>query len=65
MSRTTQSAHREKIMPRLAGVTVSIIAKALKVSETYAAKVRKGQFVPHPMHWQALANLVGGPKVLD
>lgn len=54
----TQSSYREMILPRLAGVTVPILAQALNVSEPYAAKVRKGQHVPHPMHWQALAELV-------
>jgi CRISPR-associated endonuclease Cas1 len=55
----TQSSYREMILPRLSGVTVPTLAHALKVSEPYAAKVRKGQHVPHPMHWQALAGLVG------
>lgn len=55
----TQSAYREMILPRLGGVTVPAIAKTLRVSEPYAAKVRKGQHVPHPMHWKALAQLVG------
>src|SRR6516162_6519226 len=61
----TQSAYRDKILPRLANVAVTEIAKTLAASETYASRVRKGQQVPHPMHWEALANLVGGPKVLD
>jgi CRISPR-associated endonuclease Cas1 len=55
----TQSSYREKILPRLAAITVPALAKTLNVSEPYAAKVRKGQHVPHPMHWQALAELVG------
>ena len=55
----TQSSYREKILPRLAGITVPLLAQTLDVSEPYAAKVRKGQHVPHPMHWQALAKLVG------
>jgi hypothetical protein len=59
----TQSAYREKILPRLAEVTVPQIAGTLGVSEPYAAKVRKGQFVPHPMHWQVLAELVGVTQI--
>jgi len=55
----TQSSYREMILPRLAQITVPTIARTLNVSEPYAAKVRKGQYVPHPMHWQALAKLVG------
>ena len=55
----TQSSYREMILPRLSGVTVPTLANALNVSEPYAAKVRKGQHVPHPMHWQEMAQLVG------
>jgi hypothetical protein len=47
------------ILPRLAAITVPPLAQKLNVSEPYAAKVRKGQHVPHPMHWQALAKLAG------
>jgi len=54
----TQESYRELILPRLAGITVPTIAETLNVSEPYAAKVRKGLHVPHPMHWQRLAELV-------
>ncbi len=54
----TQSSYRTLILPRLASVTVPVLAQRLSVSEPYAAKVRKGQHVPHPMHWKALAQLV-------
>lgn len=46
----TQSSYREIILPRLTEITVPILARTLDVSEPYAAKVRKGQYVPHPMH---------------
>ena len=60
----TQSSYREFILPRLAEITVPAISQTLSVSEQYAAKVRKGQHVPHPMHWQALAELAGvSPRV--
>jgi hypothetical protein len=49
----TQSAYRGMILPRLGKITVPVIARTLEVSEPYAAKVRKGLYVPHPMHWQA------------
>ncbi|MGO9517031.1 MAG: hypothetical protein ACLPND_08305 [Candidatus Korobacteraceae bacterium] len=55
----TQSSYREMILPRLSGLTVPALAQTLSVSEPYAAKVRKGQHVPHPMHWLALAEMVG------
>jgi CRISPR-associated endonuclease Cas1 len=53
----TQTTYREMILPRLAEITVPVLAKTLNVSEPYAAKVRKGQHVPHPMHWQALGSV--------
>jgi len=55
----TQSAYREMILPRLAQITVPTLAETMNVTEPYAAEVRKGRHVPHPMHWQALAKLVG------
>jgi hypothetical protein len=56
-----QYFYRDKILPRLIEITVPEIAKILRASEPYAAKVRKDQFVPHPMHWQALAQLAEYP----
>ncbi len=55
----TQENYCAKILPLLRNVTVPTIAQLLNVSEPYAAKVRKGQHVPHPMHWEGLAQLVG------
>jgi hypothetical protein len=60
----TQSAYREMILPRLAQVTVSTLAQTMKVTEPYAAEVRKGRHIPHPMHWQGLAKLVGVSRQL-
>src|SRR5207244_10878343 len=56
--------YREKIQPRLAGITYSSIASVLGVSLPYAAGIRAGRHRPHPRHWQALAELVGAsPEV--
>ena len=52
-----ESNYREKIQPRLAGVTV--IAMALGISEPYATDIRAGKRRPHARHWQTLARLVG------
>jgi len=54
-----EEIYREKIQPKLAGVTVSTIARALGVSEPHAAAIRGGQRLPHPRHWLRLARLVG------
>ena len=54
-----EEAYRTKVQPVLAGITVSAIAAALGISEPYATDIRRGQRIPHPRHWQALARLVG------
>jgi CRISPR-associated endonuclease Cas1 len=48
-----------KIRPLLAGVTIPILLSALGISEPYAAFIRSGKRVPHPRHWQKLAQLAG------
>ncbi len=55
----TEKAYREKIQPRLSGITVPTISSALNLSEPYAAEIRAGRQRPHPRHWQTLAQLVG------
>jgi CRISPR-associated endonuclease Cas1 len=47
-----------KIQPLLARITNKAIASALGTSIPYASAIRKGRRVPHPRHWQALAELV-------
>src|SRR5262249_27570879 len=54
-----EKAYRERIQPRLAGITVSTIVSALAVSEPYATTIRAGRCIPHPRHWLTLARLVG------
>lgn len=49
----------QKIQPRLAEITNSVVASVLGVSLYYAADIRRGRRRPHPRHWQALAGLVG------
>jgi len=53
----------EKILPRLRGVKVRLIAETLGVSKAYAALIRTGRRRPHPRHWENLAKLakVSGP----
>ncbi len=54
-----QQTYRQKIQPRLTGITVPFIASALGLSQPYAAEIRAGRWLPHPRHWLALARLVG------
>jgi hypothetical protein len=49
----------DRIQPRLAGVTISVLQSALGISEPYAAFIRAGSRIPHPRHWPILARLVG------
>jgi hypothetical protein len=55
----TKEVYREKIQPRLAGITVPVLSTTLGVSKPYAALIRAGRCRAHPRHWQALAKLVG------
>jgi len=55
----SHSVYLQKIQPRLSEATIPVIRLALGVSKGYATNVRSGRRVPHPRHWQILANLVG------
>jgi CRISPR-associated endonuclease Cas1 len=55
----TQESYRERVLPRLATITIPMLAHALSVSEPYAARVRHGRNIPHPRHWQTLAEIAG------
>ena len=55
----TATFYSEQIRPALLSVRGSLIARALKVSNSYARDIRNGRVVPHPRHWGVLANLVG------
>jgi hypothetical protein len=55
----TEGFYREKIQPRLTGITVPAISSALRLSVPYAAEIRAGRLLPHPRHWLMLAQLAG------
>jgi CRISPR-associated endonuclease Cas1 len=55
----TEAEYRERVLPGLAEVPVRTIAAAMAVSQGYAARVRKGETVPHPRHWPVLAQQGG------
>ena len=52
-----EKLYREKIQPRLAGISVTTIVSALAVSEPYATNIRAGRCIPHPRHWLTLAEI--------
>jgi len=49
-----------EIQPKLADVPVERIAAATELTLPYASLIRRGRYVPHPMHCAALAVLVDG-----
>jgi len=55
----TREAYVNQIQPALASVAKSQIRLALGVSEPYSSDIQAGKRVPHPRHWQALADLAG------
>jgi CRISPR-associated endonuclease Cas1 len=54
-----EDTYLAKIQPKLAGITIYSLSSTLGVSESYAADIRAGRRLPHPRHWQALAELIG------
>jgi CRISPR-associated endonuclease Cas1 len=55
----TRDTYVKGVVPALASVAKSQIRSTLGVSEPYSSDIRAGKRVPHPRHWQALAQLVG------
>ena len=53
----TEQSYVERIQPRLKAIKVREIAETMHISKPYAALVRAGR-IPHPRHWQKLAQLV-------
>jgi CRISPR-associated endonuclease Cas1 len=50
----TEEEYRAQVLPGLCEMSVRAIASTLGVSQGYAARVRKGETVPHPRHWVRL-----------
>ena len=55
----SEAVFRSHIQPLLSRIEVSRIAKSIDVSLPYATSIRRGDRLPHPRHWQNLANLTG------
>ena len=45
------------ILPGLTDVSLGEMVKATRLSKPYCSQIRRGDFVPHPRHWQALSKL--------
>ena len=50
---------RQETLPKLAGFTLGEIVKTTGLSKRYASLIRRGVVTPHPMHFDALIDLVG------
>ena len=51
--------YRERIKSKLTQLQVRIVQLGLAVSEPYALRIRNGICVPHPRHWEKLAQMSG------
>lgn len=58
----TRDTYVKRVVPALASVAKSQIRSALRVSEPYSSDIRSGKCIPHPRHWQALAQLADVDK---
>jgi len=54
----TSEMFSKRIQPLLADIPTSAIRSRIGISRWYAGRIRQG-YLPHPRHWQALANLFG------
>jgi len=48
---------KQKVLPRLQGVPLLTIMRAIGLSLDYCSKIRRGLRVPHPRHWEALRSI--------
>jgi len=55
----SRDVYVKQVQPALASVAKSQIRAALGVNEPYSSAIQTGKCVPHPRHWQALAQLGG------
>ena len=55
----SEDVYTQRIIPRLQSVRAAHVARALSISESYAALIKTGLRIPHPRHWPMLASLCG------
>jgi hypothetical protein len=51
--------YKASLQPRLAGLRTIDVARALDISRVYARGIVRGEKMPHPRHFAALATLAG------
>ena len=47
----------QSVLPMLEGVRAQNVRDAMALSISYCRRVLRGQFIPHPMHWEAIKAL--------
>lgn len=55
---TERTYFLSEVLPKLANIPVTRIAKETGLSLRYAALIRQGKVIPHPVHYDALRTLV-------
>ena len=53
-------AFRRDVLPALANITLPQMMKATGLSSAYCWRIRRGERIPHPMHWEPLLQLARG-----
>jgi predicted transcriptional regulator len=48
---------KRETLPGLQRFTLAALAETTGLSKGYCARIRKGEVVPHPRHWEALQEL--------
>ncbi len=56
--RPSPEVFAREILPGLRAVTAGEMARATGLSRPYCSMIKRGGYVPHPKHWEALAQLV-------
>ena len=49
---------RRGVLPSLQGVPLSVMMEATGLSLRYCSLIRRGLYVPHPRHWDRLAQII-------
>lgn len=57
-----QAWFKREIAPKLDAFSLAEIAKATGLSFAACSRIRSGAKVPHPRHWHALMQLLGGDE---
>ncbi len=52
---------KRDLAPHLGRLTLKQLVSATQLSETHVYRVKRGVHVPHPKHWQAVADLLSTP----